>query len=48
MPFTDIAPFDDNDAETWYKIGYSAGWNSIVGESRLTNQINFFCRDKKL
>ncbi len=35
MPFSDIAPFDDHGAETWYKIGYSVGWNSIVGESPL-------------
>jgi hypothetical protein len=36
MPFSDIPPFDDDEgAETWYKIGYSVGWNSIVGESPL-------------
>ena len=37
MPFSDISPFDneDDNAETWYKIGYSVGWNSIVGESPL-------------
>ena len=35
VPFSDISPFGDNDAETWYKIGYSVGWNSIVEESPL-------------
>ena len=29
MQFSDIAPFDDNDAETWYKVGYSVGWNLL-------------------
>jgi hypothetical protein len=35
VPFSDIPPFDDDDAEQWYRIGYSVGWNSIVGESPL-------------
>jgi hypothetical protein len=35
VPFSDISPFGDKDAETWYKIGYSVGWNSIVGDSPL-------------
>ncbi len=35
MPYSDMAPFYDDDAEFWYKIGYSVGWNSIVGESSL-------------
>ena len=28
--YTDISPFDDKDAKTWYKIGYRAGWGSII------------------
>ena len=28
--YTDISPFDDKDAKTWYKIGYRAGWDSVI------------------